>query len=332
MKYNMLVVTDHTTHSATNSLYELSEVLKNDKRCKNIWVASRGFEKNQAFFDAERNAAIYSTPVRKGFEYDPDGTYFKHHSIQIEKGDIDCILVRMPQPLDRHFLLSLEQIVAPHRIINNPAGTIETSSKEFLLQVPHLCPEIKMCYSADEAVEMSHSFEIVLKPLYMYKGLGIARLSPQHFWSGLDRYEAEKIHTLIPPENFPMLAMRYLPNVSFGDKRTIVVNNHILGSALRMPSPGSWICNVAQGGQAILSQADLEEHAIEKELTPLLYKKGIVMYGFDTLVNDDGLRVLSEINTLSIGGIGPMQELSGRPILHATATLLWDYIEGRSRD
>ena len=124
-----------------------------------------------------------------------------------------------------------------------------------------------------------------------------------------------------------MLAMDYLPNVSQGDKRTIVVNKKIIGSALRMPPPESWICNIAQGGHALISAADENELRIEQEITPLLYDKGVIMYGFDTLVNDEGKRVLSEINTLSIGGLGPIEELSGLPVLKTVSSLLCEYIE-----
>ncbi len=76
-----------------------------------------------------------------------------------------------------------------------------------------------------------------------------------------------------------------------------------------------------------MSEADDHELLIEKELTPLLYEKGVIMYGFDTLVDDDGTRVLSEINTLSIGGLGPMEEMSGLPVVQIAASQLWDYIE-----
>jgi glutathione synthase len=187
-----------------------------------------------------------------------------------------------------------------------------------------------LCYHADDAINLSREFEIVLKPMYSYGGRDIARLSTEYFWMGMDRYPAEMIYSILPPSMYPMLAMRYLPNVTMGDKRTIVVNNQILGSALRVPPPNSWICNIAQGGHAVFSFADEQELMIEAELTPLLYSHGIVMYGFDTLVDDHGLRVLSEINTLSIGGLEPMEAMSGKPILQHTATLIWNYIEEKS--
>ncbi len=73
---------------------------------------------------------------------------------------------------------------------------------------------------------------------------------------------------------------------------------------------------------------DENEQIIKEILTPMLHRKGIVMFGFDTLVDDDGRRVLSEINTLSIGGLVPMEDLSGKPLVRKTAGLIWDYLSG----
>lgn len=329
MKHHLLVVTDHLTHSAANSLYELVTALRNDPRDNDIWVCSRGIAENAGFFEGKRVNTILASPVTSNFVFHPDGTYIQETAEPLALSQIDSILVRMPQPLDKNFLLSLEPIVPAGRIINDPAGTIETSSKEFLTTVSHLCPSIQMCYSLEEAIDLSHQFEIVLKPLYSYGGRGILRLSPSYFWLGAVRFRAEEMFELMPADYFPMLAMRYLHNVSLGDKRIIIVNKQIIGSALRIPPADSWICNVAQGGHAVLSQPDEAELKIERELTPLLYEKGVIMYGFDTLVDDNGLRVLSEINTLSIGGMGPIEEMSGKPILKQAAALLWDYLDSK---
>jgi glutathione synthase len=282
---------------------------------------------NEAFFKGDRNASIYTSSVTSSFAYNPSGDYFHHHSKRIDQDAIDAIFIRMPQPLNPDFLLSLHSLVAPERIINKPLGIIETSNKTFLLKVPEICPDPVLCNTLQEAIDLSHEREIVLKPLYSYGGQGIIRLSKDYGWLGNNRYPISEIQNKVEPFRFPMVALTYLKNVSHGDKRTIVVNRRIVGSALRLPAPGSWMCNVAQGGHAVLAEADQDEHYIEEYLTPLLYEKGIVMYGFDTLVDDHGKRVLSEINTLSIGGLLPMQQMSGRPIIKDAATLLWDYLE-----
>lgn len=327
MKHRLLVVTDHSTHSAANSLYELAVALQNDERGNDVWVCSKGLIENESFFSGKPNRTVLASEVRGNFSFHPDGTYIKETANELSLSMVDSILIRMPQPLDRNFLLSLENVAPRKNIINDPEGTIETSSKEFLMRISHLCPSPRMCYSLEEAIGLSQSHEIVLKPLYSYGGRGIVRLSTEFYWVGTLRFAIEEIYNLLPDEHFPMLAMRYLKNVSQGDKRTIIVNRQIMGSALRLPPADSWICNVAQGGHAIISEPDEAELKIERELTPLLYDKGIIMYGFDTLVDDNGIRVLSEINTLSIGGISPIEEMSGRPILKQTASLLWDYLD-----
>ena len=324
---NLLIVTDHSSHAATNSLYELGVALIESRKNVNVWVCSKGSPENKDFFNADKAALIYATQINTSFAYHPLGLSFSNTLTVLERDKIDAIIVRMPQPLNASFLKSLNTIVTQEKIINSPEGTIETSSKEFLLQVEHLCPSPSLCHYLDEAILLSKKMEIVLKPLYSYGGIGIVRLSKDYFWDGDHRYPIADIKNYISDEYFPMLAMRFLPNVSLGDKRTIIVNRQILGSALRLPAANSWICNVAHGGHAILSEADEDELKIENELTPLLFEKGVIMYGFDTLTDDNGKRVLSEINTLSIGGLGPLSELSGRPILKQTAELLWNYLE-----
>lgn len=324
---NVLIVTDHSRHTASNSIYELGIALHAGRKNVNIWVCSKGIEENRNFFNSLSDAAIYASLINSSFAFQPSGMGFSQSNVRIDRKDIDSIIVRMPQPLDKEFLRSLKTIVSPEKIINNPEGTIETSSKEFLITVAHLCPPLSLCQNIEDAILLSQEMEIVLKPLYSYGGIGIARLSKEYYWEGDDRYPASEILNRTFNNHFPMLAMKFLPNVSLGDKRTIVVNKKILGSALRLPSVGSWICNVANGGHAMISETDEDELMIERELTPLLYEKGVIMYGYDTLMDDNGKRVLSEINTLSIGGIGPLSELSGRPILKEAAELLWDYLE-----
>jgi glutathione synthase len=243
---------------------------------------------------------------------------------------VDVVLFRLPQPVERPFISRIRKYFPKAKFINAPEGIIETSSKEYLLQVRDLCPTLSLCQSLSEAIALSHQYEIVLKPMYSYGGRGMFRLSTDAVWKEDERYPISHVHDIIQVVDFPMLSMRFLKNVVLGDKRTIVVHREVIGSALRLPAPGSWMCNIAHGGRAQLDEPDADEWRIESVLTPLLLKKGIVMYGFDTLVDDDGRRVLSEINTLSIGGLMPMEEMSKEPVLKKVAGLLIDYLEQRS--
>ncbi len=329
MKYSLLVVTDHTTHTDSNSVYRLCLAMRDDPRCKDVWVCSRGLEENKDFFGGMPDAELIGSKVSDDFRFSPEGYFFYEDVQQIDRNVIDAILIRMPQPPDPAFIFSLETIVPPSQIINRPDGIMETSSKAFLLEVPHLCPEPLLCSTIEQAIVLASKQEIVLKPLFSYGGRGIVRLSGDECWNESEKHPLSELSSFLDESHFPMLATRFLKNVTMGDKRTIVANGQILGSALRLPAPGSWMCNVAQGGHAELAIADEDELIIERVLTPLLHSKGVIFYGYDTLVDDNGKRVLSEINTLSIGGLVPLDEMSHDNILGRASMLLWDYISAR---
>src|SRR5258706_6849058 len=136
----LLIVADHTTHAVTNLLYELAIALAWENRNNDVWVCSRGIVGNKDFFAGISNAPIYATLIKKNFAFHIDGLYFHQSSSKIERNQIDAILIRMPQPLDKIFLRSLVEIVSAEKIINSTEGTIETSSKAFLLELAHMCP------------------------------------------------------------------------------------------------------------------------------------------------------------------------------------------------
>ena len=120
--------------------------------------------------------------------------------------------------------------------------------------------------------------------------------------------------------------MKYLKNVDRGDKRVIVVNGKIMGATLRIPKQGSWICNLSAGGSSNLAKADDNEIKISESISPTIIDQGVVIFGFDTLVDDNGNRVLSEINTLNVGGLLQAEMHSGKPVVQDSANLIWSYI------
>ena len=65
-------------------------------------------------------------------------------------------------------------------------------------------------------------------------------------------------------------------------------------------------------------------------LSPVLEERGVVIYGFDTLMGDDGRRMLSEVNTLNVGGFAEAEQVSNRPIISRAVELLWEAIVTRS--
>ena len=84
------------------------------------------------------------------------------------------------------------------------------------------------------------------------------------------------------------------------------------------------------GGSSNRTEVEPEEEAIIKLINPILTQRGIVMYGVDTLVGDDGKRVLSEINTTSIGGLPQIAAMQQEPLVEKAIDLIWKYFNNEN--
>jgi glutathione synthase len=326
MKYKLLVLTDHSSQNDSNSIFALLQAMRIHPHCEQIDVASKGVDLNRRFFKGELGARLYACEVTADFSFQEDGRYFTQNLRAVALEDYDALFLRLPPPLDNAFLTALSRQFPDRKIINRPSGLIKTASKAYLLQFPEVCPPMKLCETAADIRSFSEQFPVVLKPLRNYGGRGIVKIENE---------QAEQDGEVRPLSQFlenyrqdpvPYLAMKFLVNVDQGDKRIVVVNGRILGGVLRMPPPGAWLCNAAQGGYAVSAAISPEEYRIAEVITPVLLEAGIVMFGFDTLTDDAGRRVLSEINTLSIGGLPQMGELNNTPVVDRAAGLLWQYV------
>ena len=238
----------------------------------------------------------------------------------------DVVWLRLPPPLPFDFLDFLIQKFSTQLIINNPAGIYKTGSKEFLIHFPQLCPPMQVCRSLEDIESLKNQFPIVLKPFREYGGRGIIRIDNNRVWEGNQQSTFAEFSETLKGKSIQYLGVKFLKNVGQGDKRIIVVDGQIMGASLRLPATNSWLCNVAMGGSAQVSQVDDEEVAMIETVNPILSKMGICMYGIDTLMGDNGKRVLSEINTTSIGGLPQLAKQQGKPLVKETANLLWNYI------
>ncbi len=322
----MLVLTDHTQHSKENSLYPLVHAMRQHPCCAQLDVATRGQEINDFFFKKHLVKPLFVNRVDADFAFHPKGLFFKRNLSRRSIFDYDVVWLRMPPPLSNEFLGFLIQEFSSTLFINDPAGIYETGSKEFLTRFPELCPPMQICRSVEDIIAFKNRFPIVLKPFREYGGKGIVRIDGDKVWEGKTEMELEGFLQKSDRKNLEYLGVKFLKNVTRGDKRIIVVAGKIMGASLRLPAEDSWLCNVAMGGSSGFAEADENEVKIIDRIHPVLSKMGIVMYGVDTLVDDDGRRVLSEINTTSIGGLPQIAKLTGKPLLKEAADLIWNYI------
>lgn len=317
--YKILALTDHRKHSKENSIYSLLSEMSIHPRCEKIDVASRGIKDNNGFFYGMNSTTLKVSHVSTDFQYDINARSYDDKALS-DISEYDVILLRLPRPVEDSFLRWLKKVCVGKIIINDPIGILETSNKSFLQHFPELCPPMKILQSVEEVIEMSSLYPIVLKPLKEYGGRGLLKIEKKIVNDGDRNYDLKSylstIENYLNEENY--LGMKYLKNVSQGDKRILVVNGEILAASLRLPPQDTWLCNVARGGTSMPTEVDESEKDIVEKINPVLKNRGILIYGVDTLVDDNNKRVLSEINTLSIGGFLQAESQTGKPIIRET--------------
>ncbi len=325
-KYNVLILTDHTNHSKENSLYPLVRAMLKHPLCNKIDVASRANQDNKAFFAKDKDSFLSVSQTNADFAYSENGEYLNHNLRTVEPDSYDLVWLRMPPPLEQDFLIFLEEVFKEQVVINNPRGIFTTGSKAFLERFPDLCPAMKICNTKEDIIAFKKEFPIILKPFREYGGKGIVKIDGNDVWLGKEKMTFDDFINQLDSENdLEYLGVKFLEKVTEGDKRIIVVNGKIMGASLRLPPKDSWICNVAMGGSSHIAEVDDDERHIIDTINPILNTMGIVMYGVDTLMGDKGKRILSEINTTSIGGLPQIANQRNLPLVDEAIDLIWSY-------
>ena len=230
--------------------------------------------------------------------------------------DIDVVLMRQDPPFDIAYITAahlLERLEGRTLVVNNPRSVRDAPEKLFVLDFAEFMPPTMITRSWDElaAFHAKHR-EIVLKPLHGNAGAAVFRIGEE---GGNLRALAELFSEVWKE---PFIAQAFLPAVTQGDKRIILVDGEPAGAINRRPSKGEIRSNLAAGGTAEQTELTERERDICAALGPALKKRGLLFVGIDVI---GGL--LTEINVTSPTGIVAMDRFSGGN----TAALIWDAIE-----
>jgi glutathione synthase len=151
-----------------------------------------------------------------------------------------------------------------------------------------------------------------MKPLYGNGGAAVFKIAEEdpNFGSLFDLFSATFRE--------PWVTQRFLPRVSEGDKRIILVDGEAMGAVNRVPAPNDIRSNMVRGGAARPTDLTAREQEICATLGPALREKGLLFVGIDVI---DGN--LTEINVTSPTGVRAIKRLGGPDL----AVAIWDAIE-----
>ena len=236
----------------------------------------------------------------------------------VDLADWDVVWLRQDPPFDMGYITTthiLDRLKGQTLVVNDPFWVRNYPEKLLVLDFPELTPPTTIARDLDtiKAFKTKHG-DIILKPLYGNGGAGVFRLDQN------DR-NLSSLHELFTGfSREPLIVQKFLPDVSNGDKRVILVDGEPVGAINRVPAKGETRSNMHVGGRPEkigLTQRDLE---ICAAIGPLLKEKGQVFVGIDVIGD-----YLTEINVTSPTGIQELERFDGTNV----AEKIWQAIEGK---
>ncbi len=233
-------------------------------------------------------------------------------------GELDVVLLRQDPPFDLAYITTthmLERIHPRTLVVNNPAEVRNAPEKIFVTDFPDLMPATLITRDREDIEAFRREFgEVVMKPLYGNGGAAVFKVGVKdpNFGSLFDLFAATFRE--------PWVVQRFLPKVSEGDKRIILVDGVALGAVNRVPAENDIRSNMVRGGAAETTQLSPREREICERIGPELARRGLLFVGIDVI---DGH--LTEINVTSPTGLRAIKRLGGPDL----AVAIWETIEDK---
>ena len=246
--------------------------------------------------------------------------YELKESSSIPLEELDAVLMRKDPPFDAEFIYSTYILEAAERrgtlIVNKPQSLRDCNEKVFATEFPECTPPLLV--SRDERrlkKFLAEHLDVVFKPLDGMGGTSIFRVTQD------DQNLNVILETLTKNGTETIMAQKYLPEITTGDKRILVVDGTVIPYCLaRIPADGEFRGNLAAGGQGLVQPLSDRDRWIAEQIAPILKEKGLIFVGLDVIGD-----YLTEINVTSPTCVREIDNAEGTGI----GELLFDAIDAR---
>lgn len=230
--------------------------------------------------------------------------------------EMDVVLLRQDPPFDMTYITTTHILDAIHPktlVVNNPTEVRNAPEKLFVTTFPGVQPPtlISSDIEAINAFRAEHG-DMVLKPLHGHGGSGVARLLADD--PNLDALL--ELHAAIGRE--PVILQKFVPDVTKGDKRILLVDGEPVGAINRVPGAGQIRSNLRVGGRAEAVELTARDRELCGIIGPELKARGLLFVGIDVIGD-----YLTEINVTSPTGARSLLKFTG---IDAT-DLMWARVE-----
>lgn len=211
-----------------------------------------------------------------------------------ELPECHAVLMRKDPPFDMEYIYTTYMLELTELqgtlIVNRPQSLRDCNEKFFTTWFPQCAPPTLVTRSDEQLRQfITEHGDCIFKPLDGMGGASIFRVGQN------DPNKGVIIETLTQNGTTSIMAQRFIPEISAGDKRILMVNGKAVPYALaRIPKAGETRGNLAAGGTGkgvALSERDIW---ISEQVGPVLKEKGILFAGIDVIGD-----YLTEVNVTS---------------------------------
>jgi glutathione synthase len=236
----------------------------------------------------------------------------------VDLSEFDVVWLRQDPPFDMSYITTthlLDRLAPGTLVVNDPTWVRNWPEKLMVLDFPDLTPPTLVTRDLTrlKAFRARHG-DVVLKPLYGNGGAGVFRLRDGDG-------NLNSLHELFASfSREPLIAQQFLPDVSKGDKRIILVDGEPVGAINRVPAEGETRSNMHVGGRPEKIGLTDRDREICDRIGARLRQRGQIFVGIDVIGD-----YLTEINVTSPTGLQELERFDGT---NASA-LIWEAIERR---
>ena len=242
----------------------------------------------------QRDGRVQAEAARITLTGDADDWYTVEEMAVMALADADAVLMRKDPPFDAEYLYATHLLSQAERegarVFNSPQALREHPEKLAIMAYPQFIAPTLVTRDI-ETVRAFHAQhrDVILKPLDGMGGMGIFRVKDD----GLNLGSVAE--TLTRNGTQTIMVQKFLPAISEGDKRVLVIDGEPVPYALaRIPQGGEVRGNLAAGGKGVAQPLTESDLAIARHLGPILAARGLLLVGLD-IIGDR----LTEINVTS---------------------------------
>ena len=247
--------------------------------------------------------------------------YRAQERVAMRLDQFDAVIMRKDPPFDMEYvyatyLLELAEAQGA-RVYNKPAAVRSHNEKFTIAQFPQFNAPT-LVTSDDGRLRAFHRThrDIILKPLDGMGGAGVFRVGQDGMILGAI------IETLTHNGARTIMAQRYIPQITQGDKRILLIGGAVVPFALaRIPQAGEVRGNLAAGGTGVAQPLTPRDREIAQTLAPILAERGLLLVGLDVIGD-----CLTEVNVTSPTCFQEIAQQSGFDV----AAMFIDAIEKKS--